>query len=141
MKAISLWQPWASAMALGLKSIETRHWVTSYRGPMAIHAAKRWTAEEREFAAIMGLPAELPLGAVVAIGQLSQIHHSEHIRDEISEQERAWGNYADGRFGWRFIDVTALPEPIPYRGAQGLFEIPDELLGMAPADKPQGQLL
>lgn len=26
MKAISLWQPWASAMALGLKSIETRHW-------------------------------------------------------------------------------------------------------------------
>uniref|UniRef100_A0A6M3J354 ASCH domain-containing protein n=1 Tax=viral metagenome TaxID=1070528 RepID=A0A6M3J354_9ZZZZ len=36
MKAISLWQPWASAMALGWKKIETRSWGTSYRGPPLI---------------------------------------------------------------------------------------------------------
>jgi len=41
MKALSLWQPWASAIALGSKRIETRGWATSYRGPLAIHAAKR----------------------------------------------------------------------------------------------------
>jgi hypothetical protein len=40
IKAISLWQPWASLMALGLKRHETRHWPTAYRGPIAIHAAK-----------------------------------------------------------------------------------------------------
>lgn len=41
VKALSLWQPWASLIALGVKTIETRSWSTKYRGPLAIHAAKR----------------------------------------------------------------------------------------------------
>ena len=41
MKAISLWQPWATLVGLGVKTIETRSWATKYRGPLAIHAAKR----------------------------------------------------------------------------------------------------
>ncbi len=40
MKALTLWQPWASAVAVGAKRIETRAWSTEYRGPLAIHAAK-----------------------------------------------------------------------------------------------------
>jgi activating signal cointegrator 1 len=39
MKAISIWQPWASLIAIGAKKYETRSWETSYRGPIAIHAA------------------------------------------------------------------------------------------------------
>ena len=39
MKAISLHQPWASLVALGVKTLETRSWSTGYRGPLAIHAA------------------------------------------------------------------------------------------------------
>lgn len=41
MKAITLWQPWASLVALGVKTIETRSWSTSYRGQLFIHAAAR----------------------------------------------------------------------------------------------------
>lgn len=41
MKTLSLWQPWASLVALGIKTIETRSWSTKYRGPLAIHAARR----------------------------------------------------------------------------------------------------
>lgn len=41
MKAISLWQPWASLVVIGSKKIETRGWSTNYRGPLLIHAAKR----------------------------------------------------------------------------------------------------
>jgi|GEM_PF-2720491 len=44
MKALSLWQPHVAAIALELKPWETRsaaHWATSYRGPLALHAAKR----------------------------------------------------------------------------------------------------
>lgn len=41
MKALTLWQPWATLVALGVKTIETRSWSTSYRGPLAIHAATR----------------------------------------------------------------------------------------------------
>lgn len=34
MKAVTLWQPWASLVAAGVKRIETRSWKTSYRGPL-----------------------------------------------------------------------------------------------------------
>lgn len=40
MKTISLTQPYATLIALGKKRIETRSWSTSFRGPLAIHAAK-----------------------------------------------------------------------------------------------------
>ena len=39
MKAITVWQPWASLWACGAKQFETRPWATKYRGPIAIHAA------------------------------------------------------------------------------------------------------
>lgn len=39
MKALTIWQPWASLLADGEKRFETRSWATSYRGPIAIHAA------------------------------------------------------------------------------------------------------
>lgn len=41
MKALTLHQPWASLVALRVKTIETRSWSTNYRGPLAIHAGKR----------------------------------------------------------------------------------------------------
>lgn len=41
MKAITVWQPWGTCLALGLKKNETRSWPTHYRGPIAIHAAAK----------------------------------------------------------------------------------------------------
>lgn len=38
MKAITIWQPYASLIAAGLKEYETRSWPTRYRGPIAIHS-------------------------------------------------------------------------------------------------------
>lgn len=40
MKALTVRQPWASLVALGVKTVETRSWQTKYRGPLAIHAGK-----------------------------------------------------------------------------------------------------
>ncbi|MHB1731900.1 MAG: ASCH domain-containing protein [Ferrimicrobium acidiphilum] len=39
IKALTLYQPWASLVALGVKTIETRSWSTEYRGRLAIYAA------------------------------------------------------------------------------------------------------
>jgi hypothetical protein len=39
VKQLTLTQPWATLVAIGAKRIETRAWQTSYRGPLAIHAA------------------------------------------------------------------------------------------------------
>src|SRR5258708_32606761 len=44
MKAISLWQPWASLIACGAKPFETRHWAPPREligQTIAIHAAKK----------------------------------------------------------------------------------------------------
>ncbi len=129
-------------MSLGLKRIETRHWYTRHRGPLAIHAAKRWTFDERDFHAMEhelgNMPATLPLGAIVAIGNLVDIRPTETLlREGLSSAEEGWGNYGPKRFGWVFEDIVALPAPIPFRGAQGLFEIPDHVFAegyVAPAE-------
>lgn len=48
MKAISLWQPYASLV--GIKEIETRSWYTKYRGPLAIHATAHTPGGYRAYA-------------------------------------------------------------------------------------------
>lgn len=50
MKALTLYQPWATLVALGLKRIETRSWPCGHVGPLAIHAAKTMPPYAREFA-------------------------------------------------------------------------------------------
>ncbi len=40
MKTLSLLQPWATLVVMGVKQIETRSWRTDYRGPLLIHASK-----------------------------------------------------------------------------------------------------
>ena len=127
MKALSLWQPWASAILLGHKRIETRHWSTRYRGPLLIHAAKKWDRDLRETAEIGGLPADLPLGALICTAMLVDIRPTEQLAG-ISADERWWGNYGPGRFGWLLEDVEPLPAPIPYKGLQGLFDVPNDAL-------------
>lgn len=131
MKAVSLWQPWASAIALGLKTIETRGWYTAYRGPLAIHAAKRWTMDQRAFFmryCTTGWPDPLPLGSIVAVCVLQDCRPTRDLIVDATQQDREWGNFDTGRYGWVLTDVVRLEKPIPYRGAQQLFDVPDSLI-------------
>ena len=41
VKVLTIRQPWALLVALGVKTIETRSWSTKYRGPLTIHAGAR----------------------------------------------------------------------------------------------------
>lgn len=133
MKTISLFQPWASAMALGLKSIETRGTRIHHRGLCAIHAAKKWTEDEQEycedFARQFAKPALLdpPRGCIIAVGRIVDCRPTEEIVEELRYTESLLGNYATGRFGWLFEDIRALETPIPYRGQQGQWDTPDAL--------------
>lgn len=131
MRAISLWQPWATAIAVGVKRVETRHWETRYRGPLAIHAAKHWDADQKEFASVeraLGrLPARIPLGAIIATATLVDCRSTDEAALLVGAVERIYGNYTPGRFAWFLENVVALPEPIAYRGAQGFFNVPDAL--------------
>lgn len=133
MRCISLWQPWATAMAVGTKHNETRHWSTPYRGLVAIHAARRKMQQpERDFASVeccLGrLPKRIPFGAIVAVGRLVNVLPTSEAVLTATGIERQWGNYEPGRFAWIFENVLPLAEPIPYIGRQGFFNVPDELL-------------
>lgn len=135
IKALTLHQPWASLMAWGVKTIETRGWPTAYRGPLAIHAAK--TIPNYARATVLDSPilshalrfhgvdlvtwAGLPLGAVVAIVDLIDCR----CINETSRgpgPERPFGNFAPGRFAWLTRNPRLLAPPIPARGHQRLWD-------------------
>lgn len=135
MKAISLWQPWATLIALGHKRIETRSWGTSYRGLIAIHAAKRkmtWDEiellEDLNFNLGLEIPitedeTQWPRGAIVAVAHLSDCY--QMTTDDIEEQtvlEEHVGGWAPGRYAWVLRGVAPINPPVPARGAQGLWE-------------------
>jgi len=40
VKVLSLLQPWATLVVMGIKKIETRSWSTTHRGALLIHASK-----------------------------------------------------------------------------------------------------
>lgn len=145
IRCISLWQPWASLVALGAKTIETRHWPTSYRGPIAVHAAKTTRGVgrigdvlalgdfevERDRSGLLlrgpslAWPYRLPLGAVVAVGRLDAVDvMDEAVIRAVPEAERPYGHYAYGRFAWRLADVRPLRQPVEVTGRQGLFDVP-----------------
>jgi len=142
MKALSLTQPWATAMAIGLKEWETRSWPTSFRGRMAIHAAKGFPGWAKEFAAEAhryhsGFPrevSEFPLGAVVCVGEIVECRRTNELRGDLSQTEQAWGDYADGRFAFKFNLERMLWPSIPAKGALGFWKMTDEL-GTAVTDQ------
>ncbi len=155
MKAITLYQPWASLVAIGKKKIETRGWATKYRGPLAIHAAKdrqHWAMVHYEPFRSVFMDArlyrqdDLPYGAIIATCNLVEVCT---ITQDIlvkpaekwgtkepcylplpDEPELSFGDYTPGRYAWILEDVRQLPEPIPAKGKQRLWtwEVPEEVV-------------
>lgn len=90
MKAITIWQPWASLLACGAKKFETRSWSTSYRGPIAIHAGIAFNnsfpegfAEVAHASLKKSMPGftfmhELPRGAIIATAELVNCWYIVH---------------------------------------------------------------
>lgn len=141
MKALTLTQPYATLVAIGAKRIETRSWSTHYRGPLAIHAAKGFPRDCRELCASqpflreltragVSMP-ELPRGAILAVARLAFVmstdHHTLDPRWPLTDKERAFGDYDEGRYAWLLADVARLVEPIPCRGMLGLWTLDEEL--------------
>jgi activating signal cointegrator 1 len=147
LKAITLWQPWATLIALGYKKYETRHWATNYRGELAIHAAKRPVIQDElakiafdsighlEYSLLQNL--EYPYGSIIAIcdlqdclamidvhipGRLSTIEISS-----VSTLEKSVGLWRAGRYAWELNNIKAT-EPQQYRGSQGLWNLDESLV-------------
>jgi hypothetical protein len=135
MKAISLWQPWASLWCSDAKVHETRHWPTLYRGWLVVHAAKRRIDDlsgDRLDEICDGIwghhwGLELPRGALIGMVNLVSCLKMDKTAPD-SDDDRECGDWSDERYAWRRGAFVVFQQAIPYRGAQGFFSISDELV-------------
>lgn len=133
MKALTIFEPWASLIASGQKSIETRSWRTHYRGELFIHAGKKKiTLKEYPALAKVIQEQELPLhhGNLICRANLVDcIYMDETFIHEISlnSKEFLFGFYEIGRYAWVFEEVEKLPTPIPAKGNRSLWNCQDYL--------------
>ena len=138
MKAVSLTQPWATLVATGAKKLETRSWRTYHQGPLLIHAASRFPNAARAlcytepFAETLQRAGyheafELPIGAIVGIVTLNGCISTGEALVGIDPAEHAFGDYGTGRFAWQLTQAAQLVQPIPFKGALGLWTVPDEI--------------
>lgn len=140
---LSIWQPYASLIALGHKRFETREWKTVYRGKIAIHASVNGTSVQNICQIMRAKPhgelailyrklfnhidgtetaiRALPRGAIIATARLAGCYRTEDLKP--THEERIVGNFSEGRFAWLLEDVVMLPRPITYRGDKGLFKV------------------
>lgn len=136
MKAISLWQPWASLWLSPAKVHETRHWPTSHRGWLAVHAAKKLVSdcgEDLDLIVIEHFGAHwrttLPRGALIGAVRLVRCSDTDAMPiGPQSTDDYQCGDFSRGRYAWERAAFHVFPEPIPYRGMQSMFEVPDDIL-------------
>jgi hypothetical protein len=126
MKGLSIRQPWAWCIMTAGKRIENRAWFTKYRGPILIHAAKGLTQLEYynfcdwyadHFPANKKPPAMMDLARGGIVGRAK-------IVDCVEASTDPWFM---GRYGFLLDEVERI-EFIPYKGALGLFDVPDDVL-------------
>jgi len=110
MKAISLHQPWASMIASGKKSIETRRWFTSFRGDLLIVSTAKPT--------VPGLPN----GKALCIVELYKCRPMDTWDEKL-----ACCQYYPGAYAWVLRNIRPI-EPFAVRGSQGFYdvEIPEQ---------------
>ena len=131
VKALSLWQPWASLIADGRKKIETRHWPPppSLLGQqIAIHAAKKVELSACED---FGYDAKkIPRGAIVCVVRLDsyerfQARKKKEMLDAAlmrGVMEGNYGDFSEGRYGWYMSLLIRFTEPISVNGHQGIWD-------------------
>lgn len=157
MKALTLWQPWSWAIAHAGKRVENRTWAppASVIGQrVAMHAGLRLDKSavkalcfESKTANAHGLDmlaqaGGLARGAVESVatllgyvmrdgeavwrkadGSLVEDDCDKHLRFHDARRSKWW----IGPIGWVLADVTPLPKPVPCKGAQGLWTLPEDV--------------
>lgn len=136
LRALSIQHPWAAAIAYGAKTVENRTWPAprwAIGQVIAIHASKKPDISARPPAG-ESWPTErkMHLGAVIALAKVTGCHHSDEcMMPEIALPASGrtgcspWA--VRGQFHIELADVRPLPEPVPCKGALGLWRLPEDV--------------
>lgn len=140
IRAISLWQPWASLWLSERKVHETRGWpikVGDVPFWLGVHAAKSIETNidsrlreivEDEFGP--DWQRELPRGAIIGRVLIDRCVSMENMNRACQmprpgTDDFECGDWSFGRFAWHRSHYQVLREAIPCRGQQGLFSVPE----------------
>lgn len=138
MKAISIRAPWWWYILYAGKDIENRDWPTSYRGPVLIHASTWWREAEcqsdnlaaRRMAQRAGYDGFTPNAHELQAWEIRKrgghIVGVAEIVDCVTASSSPW---FVGDYGFKLATVSAFKHPIPFKGALGLFNVPDDFVG------------
>jgi hypothetical protein len=149
MKAISVWEPWASLIRTRAKTIETRSWSVNYRGKLLICAGKRKLSKQKLWELLCipefkkgllpiagrsrnvsgGLSAEdLYFGHAVAVVELYHCKPTNECTNDDIGFNRPFGDFSFGRYAWFLRLIDGSFKPFRVKGRQGLFNIDDSLI-------------
>lgn len=118
--ALSIRQPWLWLILNFGKDVENRAWRTSYRGPLALHAAKGMSEEEyddaMDFAHDIDSSLELPLPSVLPRGGLCGV---ANLTDCVMRSKSRWFT---GKYGLVLDDAREI-QFVPCRGELNIFRL------------------
>lgn len=141
IRGLSLTRPWPFAFHHG-KRIENRSWrppgrlIDCY---IALHAAKSWDEDDREFIA-KALNLSVPDNQSSPHSQIFAVCRWRGVVILPTPTTKEDGLIATGRqtpdeqdkwffgpYGWLLEDYVELPEPVECKGAQGLWNLPEDV--------------
>jgi hypothetical protein len=141
MKALSVRQPWLAMITHGQKRVENRSRRSWHRGPIALHASgpDRWDRDGQESDVVaaewrrLGWPGapdrkspNIVYGAVLAVADLLDV--CEGSTFDLGPLRCDCGPWAArGQYHWKLANVRPLAEPVPCRGALGLWTLPEDV--------------
>lgn len=148
MKALTVWQPWASLIMAGAKPFEWRGWPCPQyiRGQrIAIHAGARPAKateiqdilariEDEESSLVVEIAKPLLLNTHRLSWPLSSILGTAIIGVPIAVEDWARQNLAPGydsnrldhsKWAWPLTDIRPIEPMLPYKGVQGFWPCPN----------------
>lgn len=149
MKALTIWQPWASLIVMGLKPAEFRNWHaprSMIGSRIAIHAGAHpvkpgvqdLLASDDRITGSCGADADVQaireyLEAIASRGYamersavLGTVILGEPLRADTYYQRKGWSVGEEGPWAiaWPMLDPEEWFEPVPMKGAQGFWDYP-----------------
>lgn len=122
IRGLTLWRPWAWAVAAGHKPVENRtwappdwllgHWVAIHAGKSFERGMDPWIATR---AGLERLPFASRATGIVGVARLKGVATSV---EQLPDRARPWWA---GPVGWIFSTAIMLEEPIKRPGHQGLW--------------------
>lgn len=147
LRALTVWQPWASLIVAGAKPYEYRRWpapaavqgqrIVIHAGARAIRRAEvqdillrlRQAPEETGLVPAIAVPileralsqpGDLPLASGLATAVLGTPRRATEIHADVADSDRI----DEHVWGWPLTDIRPMTPIVPARGAQGFWTWP-----------------